>query len=351
MPRTPASAVDRRRFLQLVGATGLVLQGGILGLPMAGCKPEGDDTGNDDECFFFAVITDLHIKADPEHHNREVLAETFAVLEGFEVPVSFVLLSGDLVDDLPSNAPDYYEQHDDTALHVLEAELAATSLPTHLVMGNHDYYDQGGGLDNSLTDNFAGREALYEQRLGMPAAWHSFEHQGVRFIGLSSMQPHPDASWTPGQCGSFGPEQLAWLEDQLADGTPCFLFFHHPLATDAMVDAGLATFAPFEVPRAEGGYDKYEGTEYEGWTDPIYAILEAHAEQILAIFVGHGHWWVDDNYAGIPVMQGDSVGNSPLQTSVGEDDEEQPMRYHLIEVNLTQGSFAVYNRAWIPYDA
>jgi hypothetical protein len=27
------------------------------------------------------------------------------------------------------------------------------------------------------------------------------------------------------------------------------------------------------------------------------------------------------------------------------------MRYHIVEINLTRGSFAVYNRAWIPYDA
>ncbi len=349
MARSSHFSIDRRRFMELLGATGVVLQGSIIGLPAAGCKPVGDDTGSDDERFWFAVITDLHIKADPEHHNREVLAETLAILGANEPPLEFVLLSGDLVDDLPSDDPAYYDEHDDTALHVLEAELDAASLPCHLVMGNHDYYDEGGGLDNSLTADFEGREALFQQRLGMPAPWHSFDHAGVRFIGLNSMQPDERAGWTPGTCGSFGADQLAWLEEQLADGTPCFLYFHHPLATDAMVDAGLATFAPFEVPRAEGNYDKYEGTEYEGWTDPIYALLEAHADQVLAIFVGHGHWWVDDRYAGIPVMQGDSIGNSPLQTSVGEDDQEQPMRYHLVEVNITQGSFSIANRSWIPY--
>ncbi len=345
-----APPLDRRRFLEILGATGLVLQGSILGLPLAGCKEGADDSGDSDERFWFAVITDLHIKADPEHHNREVLAQTLGILEDFEPPVSFVLISGDLVDDLPSDDPAYYEEHDDTALHVLEAELAASAVPCHVVMGNHDYYDEGGGLENSLTADMPGREQLFVQRLGMPAPWHSFDHQGVRFIGLSSMQQDPEASWTPGECGSFGPEQLAWLEAQLADGAPCFLYFHHPLATDVMVEACAAMFYPFEVPRAEGGYDKYEGTEYEGWTDPIYAILEAHAEQVMAIFVGHGHWWVEDRFAGIPVMQGDSVGNSPLQTSVGEDEQEQPMRYHLVEVNLTRGSFAIHNRAWIPYE-
>lgn len=343
-------SLDRRRFLEILGAAGLVAQGSLMGLPLTGCKNGDNDTGTDDEVFYFAVMTDLHIKADPEHHNREVMAETLGILEGYEVPVSFVLMSGDLVDDLPSDDPSYYETNDDTALHVLEAELAATSLPCHLVMGNHDYYDEGGGLDNHLTADFPGREQVYQQRLGMPAPWHSFEHQGVRFIGLNSMQQDPEADWTPGECGSFGPEQLAWLEDQLADGAPCFLYFHHPLATDAMVEAGLAMFAPFEVPRAEGGYDKYEGTEYEGWTDPIYAILAAHAEQVMAIFVGHGHWWCEDAFEGIPVMQGDSTGNSALQTSVGEDDDEQPMRYHLVEVNLTKGSFTIHNRAWIPYN-
>ncbi len=342
--------VDRRRFIELLGAAGLVARGSLLGLPLAACKPDGD-TGDDDERFWFAVISDVHLKdATLDSGNDEVLVQTLEILEQYEVPVELILVAGDLIDDLPSDDPTHYDGAEGTALHQAEQILGDCSIPAHIAMGNHDYYLQGSALENNLTDDYPAREALYQQRLGMPGAWYAFEHRGIRFIALNSMQPDARVEWVPEACGSFGEEQLAWLEEQLADGTPCVLFFHHPLATDVFVESGYSFIMPFEVPRAEGNYDKYEGTVYEGWTDPIYGLLEEHAEHVLAVFVGHGHAWVSDTWAGIPVLEADSVGNAYPGTFIEVDGEEQPMRYHLVEVNLTQGSFAIHNRAWIPYN-
>ena len=352
MKRPAPTPIDRRRFMELLGAAGLVAQSGILGLPLSGCGSKPDETGEDDERFYFAVISDVHLKdGSVDSGNDEVLTQTLEILEHYEVPVELILVAGDLLDDLPSDDADHYEQSEGTALHQAQEILDACSIPVHIAMGNHDYYLQGSSLENNLSDDYPAREALYQQALGMPAPWYAFEHNGIRFIALNSMQPDARAGWVPEACGSFGEEQLSWLEEQLADGTPCVLFFHHPLATDVFVDSGYSFIMPFEVPRAEGGYDKYEGTVYEGWTDPIYALLEQHADQVMAIFVGHGHAWVADDWAGIPVLEADSVGNAFPGTYIEVDGEEQPMRYHLIEVNLTQGSFSVYNRAWIPYDA
>jgi 3',5'-cyclic AMP phosphodiesterase CpdA len=320
---------DRRRFLEILGAAGLVMQGSLAGLPMLGCGPK-DDTGPGEDtdaerceggCFYFAVISDTHLKDESlDSNNDEVLAATLAILEGYEVPVELVLVAGDLLDDLPSDDPEHYASTEGTA------------------------------LENNLTDDYPAREALYQQALGMPAPWYSFEHQGIRFIALNSMQPDDRVDWVPEACGSFGEEQLAWLAEQLADGTPCVLFFHHPLATDLFVESGYSAWIPFEVPRAEGNYEKYEGTPYEGWTDPIYALLEEHAAQVLAIFVGHGHAWVADSWAEIPVLEADSVGNSVYATSIEVDGEEQPLRYHLVEIDTARGTFSIYNRAWIPYE-
>ncbi len=345
----PLRPLDRRRFLELLGAAGLVAQGSLMGLTTA-CKRDQGDSGSDDELFWFAVITDTHLHGDPSHRNGEVMEQTLAILEDFEVPVSFVVVTGDVVDELPSDDPAYYEAEEETAIGRLQDIVAGTSLPVHIAMGNHDYYLKDTSLENGLTEDKAARELLFQQLLGMPAPWYAFEEQGVRFLVLNSMQQDERVDWAPETCGSFGEEQLGWIEEQLADGTPCFLFFHHPLALDAMIEHGMAVLWPFEVPRDEGGYDKYEDSEYDGWTDPIYDVLEQHAEQVMAVFVGHGHWFIEDSWAGVPVMMGDSVGNSVLQSSVGEDDDEQPMRYHLVEINLTQGTFAVYNRAWIAYN-
>ena len=345
-PPVRVAPSDRRLFLQQLGAAGLVLQGSLWGLPLA-CK-RAEDTGQD-QVFYFAVITDPHIQADPEHNNNKHLATTIQILNDFEVPLDFVVLTGDLVDELPSDDPAYYDEHDDSELHRLKEILAQAAMPCHLVMGNHDYYIDQDDMENHVTADVAAREALFQQLLDMPGPWHRFDSQGIAFYCLNTMQQDDEASWSPGSCGSFGQEQLAWLEEQLSDGMSAFLFFHHPLALDNAVEAGLTMLFPFEVPRAEGDYDKYEGSEYEDWTDPIYALLQERASQVLAVFVGHGHYFVEDHYQGIPVMMTDSVGNSYQASSIGED--EQPMRYHIVQVNLSQGSFSIYNRSWFVYNA
>ena len=335
----------RRQVVKILGAGGLLLRAGGLVLVSSCVDPEGED-----EILRFAVITDLHLKPDAERVNNQVMAETVGILNAIDPPVELVLLAGDLVDELPSDDPSYYEEHEDTALHQLELLLSGLEMPALPVLGNHDYYISDGTLENELTGDPAAREALLVEHLGLPGAWYRRDHRGVAFYGLNTMQPHPDAGWTPNRCGSFGPEQVAWLEEQLADGMPCVLFFHHPLALDNVVSAGLAAVMPFEVPRAEGGYDKYVGTEYEGWTDPIYALLDRFADQVLAVFVGHGHWFVRDELASFPVMMTDSVGNSFQLTTIDDGADEQPMRYHLVECNLTRGTLAITNEDWFSYD-
>jgi len=331
-----------------MGATGLLLHCSALSL-LAGCNP-GED-GDEDEILRFAVITDMHLKADSTHPNNGVMAETVAILNAIDPPVELVLMPGDLLDDLPSDDLAYYDEHDDTAIHRMSELLAGLEMPWLAALGNHDYYLNDGGLTNELTEDFPGREAVLAAGLDLPGMWFRHDHRGVAFYGLSTMQPHQDAEWIPGSCGSFGEEQVAWLEQQLADGTPAVLFFHHALALDNAVGAGLSGAMPFEVPRAEGNYAKYEGSEYEGWTDPIYAVLEQYAGQIQAIFVGHGHWFVRDELGGIPVMMTDSIGNSVLLTAVGEGDEAEPMRYHLVDLNLTTGEMAIANEDWFEYDS
>ena len=340
---------NRRQVVKGLGAGGLLLHSAALGLLTSCTEGEGGGEG-EDEVLRFAVITDPHLKPDPQHANNLVMAETVEILNAVEPPIELVLLTGDLLDDLPSDDSDYYDANDDTTLHQAAELLAGLTMPWLATMGNHDYYLAGGGILNDLTDDIPAREELLVDRLDLPGLWFRHDHRGIAFYGLNTMQTHTDAGWSPEGVGSFGEEQVAWLEQQLSDGEPAVLFFHHPLALDNAAGAGFSAALPFEVPRAEGEYEKYEGTEYEGWTDPIYPLLERFADQILAIFVGHGHWFVHDDLDGVPVMMTDSVGNSVLQTSLGEGDEAEPMRYHLVECNVTQATLAITNEDWFTYN-
>jgi len=346
----PAQPRSRRHFLRDLSAATLVASG-VLPLLGAGCKGSEDDDTGEDDIFYFAVITDLHLHDDPEHPNNRFMAQTVEILNGFEVPIDFVVLGGDLVDELPSEDPTYYDTYDGTALHRLVELLDGFEMPCHPVLGNHDYFVQAPGFENELVEDGPAREALFTEFLGLPGLWYAVEHRGVEVYFLNSMQKDARVSWEPDRVGSFGEEQLTWLETQLDREVPCFLVFHHPLALDNAVEAGLAFMFPFEVPRAEGNYDKYQGTEYEDWTDPIYALLSAHASHVLGVFVGHSHWFVQDTFEGIPVLNTDSVGNSITRTAIEVDGEERPMRYHIAACNLTRGTFEVYNLDWIEYDS
>jgi len=340
MSHAPEHTLSRRSFLQGLAAAQLVLTGA---LPAVACDGR-------DKTFYFAVLSDIHLHDDPEHPNAVVLAQTIDILNGFEVPIDFVLLPGDLVDEVPSEDRAYYTEHTDTSLHLLREMLDHLDMPWHAVMGNHDYFVDFAGYENHIAEDKEAVEEAFVDVLGVPGLWFGFEHQGIAFYALNSMQDDARVSWEPDRVGSFGEDQLAWLEDQLADGLPCFLTFHHPLALDNVVEAGLSFLFPFEIPRAEGGYSKYEGTEFEGWTDPIYELIERHAEQILGIFVGHGHWFVEDHLHGIPVLMTDSVGNSVQQTSETVGGEQQPMRYHIVECDPRQRTFSVYNLSSFEYN-
>ncbi|MBT3224379.1 MAG: hypothetical protein HN348_35375, partial [Proteobacteria bacterium] len=269
----------------------------------------------------------------------------------FEVSLDFVVMTGDLVDVLPSDELTYYDENDNTSIHQLKLLLDELDMPFHLALGNHDYYTDDGFLDSHTTPDKSARESLFQDQLDMPAPWYRFDHEGLGFIVLNSMQDDARVDWAPGRCGSFGEVQLAWLEEELKKGDPCFLFFHHPLALDVMVSAGAMAFFAFEVPRSEGDYEKYEDTVFEDWTDPIYDLLQEHADQVQGVFVGHGHWFVQDYFEGIPVMMTDSVGNSYQGTAIDVDGEDQPMRYHIVECNLTKNTMTIYNESHFIYNA
>ena len=87
---------------------------------------------------------------------------------------------------------------------------------TFYVPGENDVFADGG---TEYLNRFAG---------GRPGrGWQSFDYQGVHFVGLVNV-----LNFKAGRLGSLGPEQLEWLERDLAalsSSTPVVVFAHVPL--------------------------------------------------------------------------------------------------------------------------
>ena len=95
--------------------------------------------------------------------------------------------------------------------------IGSAGIETHYVPGEHDIIDEANGK-------------LYLDRYGAGtkgAGWYAFDQNGVHFIGLVNV-----ANLKAGGLGYLGPEQLAWLTDDLqgrSASTPIVVFAHIPL--------------------------------------------------------------------------------------------------------------------------
>lgn len=87
----------------------------------------------------------------------------------------------------------------------------------HYVPGEHDWLDEGQGFLQRYGQGTKGK------------GWYSFDSAGVHFIALINV-----ANFKAGSLTSLGPDQLAWLKDDvsgLSASTPIVVFTHIPLWT------------------------------------------------------------------------------------------------------------------------
>ena len=155
----------------------------------------------------FAQISDSHIGFD-KAANPDVTATLRAAIAKIKAapePPAFVLHTGDLTH---LSKPAEFD--------MLQQVLSELSMPVFYVPGEHDVLEDDG--------------QSYLQRFGQGtqgAGWHSFDKDGVHFIGLVNV-----VHQKPGGLGSLGDEQLEWLEKdvkRLKSSTPIVVFAHIPL--------------------------------------------------------------------------------------------------------------------------
>ena len=199
---------SRRGFLKCMtwAGTGLVwtVAGGIpasIGLEAAAATIKTAP-------FSFVQVSDSHVGfAKPFNPDaRNTYREAIAKIAAMPKKPDFIIHTGD-VSQLSKD-----DQFDDA-----DQIIKTAGVPVFHIPGEHDVLDDGQGKA------FLARYGKGTKGAG----WYSFNHAGVHFVALVNV-----VNLKAGGLGSLGPEQLAWLKDDLAahgPSTPIVVFAHIPL--------------------------------------------------------------------------------------------------------------------------
>jgi 3',5'-cyclic AMP phosphodiesterase CpdA len=270
----------------------------------------GGSTDKDDDIapFRFVVLSDIHVRIpgnpDDDIYNNQGNLDNFRqavnIIHTQYESADFVAVTGDLVGCLFSEDPDAYLNGNVNPAEVFMEIMEGFEKPCYVALGNHDYqkgFDAGLG-EGISTDDINLMEAIWDKVLGI-APYYAFIHKGVQFIFLNSNRGPLRDRICPGDLierfctGSFDPDQLRWLETCLEKKEPAILFCHHPPWTDS-----------------ESKVWAFYGSYRIDPEDFFYDVVRRYKDNVLAIFVGHGHFWQSDTlYGTIPVHETAALGD------------------------------------------
>lgn len=251
--------LTRRGFIQATGA-GLIAWPSFL------------EARSDGDTFHVGLIADTHIidgfyrgpESNPEDTEsilkaEERLTAARSVLNSLTPALELVFLVGDYFHDYPSTDLEFYFANS-TRIDRAKALTDGFRAPVHVGFGNHDYAVPK--VSRELTHE------LFRRKLGL-RPYYALDHRGCKFIHVNNFL---GATWEVGHArfdrsqGSLGEEQLLWLDAQLSQRMPTFVFVHFPLSVIARnehTDLGLHT------------------------------LLQRHAATVQRVISGHWHRWVD----------------------------------------------------------
>src|SRR5215469_14347283 len=207
-----SSLTSRRDALKCLAFGGagtlFALAGGVLApieVAVAASDPQRASTLGKP---LFLQISDTHIGFNKEANPDVVATLNRAIDEvnGLPAQPALIIHTGDITHLSKPAEFDLAQQ--------LLSRLRVSEL--HTVPGEHDT------TDATVSEYF--------NRFGKASAnkgYYSFDHAGVHFVALINV-----LQFKPGGLGTLGPEQLAWLKDDLkgrSASTPLVVFAHMPL--------------------------------------------------------------------------------------------------------------------------
>jgi 3',5'-cyclic AMP phosphodiesterase CpdA len=203
--------IDRRHVLEcmLWAGTGVLwtISGGV---PKSFSLLSEAEAATATNSFTFLQISDSHVGFDKKANPNALgtLQEAIAKVKALPKKPAFMLHTGDITH---LSKPKEFDDADQV--------IGSAGLDVHYVPGEHD------NIDEVPLKSYMERYGKNTKGNG----WYSFDQNGIHFIGLNNVM-----NLKPGGMGMLGPEQLAWLADDvkgLSSSTPIVVFAHIPLWT------------------------------------------------------------------------------------------------------------------------
>ncbi len=181
-------------------------------------------------------------------------------INSLDPPIDLVTISGDFIHNYPSKDWDFYMENK-TRIDIAKEIIDGFNMPVHVGLGNHDY--DVGDISREFTQD------LFREKLGLERTYYDIDHRGFKFIMLDNFLGSTHDVNSPdygGELGSFGEEQLNWLDAKLSEGMPSFVFTHYPLLV-------------------------LKGKEVGGLG--LKSVIKKHEDVVQLLIAGHTHLWMD----------------------------------------------------------
>ena len=264
---------NRRNFISILGGAAA----------LAAMPGNSFAKGAGHEAFEFIFFTDAHI--EPELNAKKGCEMAFQKLRSSKR--DFVIQGGDHVYDTMNvskeRATSIYDLYTKT-----EQDLGVKVYHT---CGNHDCFGISSKGKTGQGDKLYGKK-MFEEHFGQ--LYYSFDHKGVHFVVLDSIDPLPGGQ---GYRGFIDDAQMTWLTADLAKlpvGTPVIVSIHIPLVT--AIQAYLPVAPDHSFSRTIGN------------SDAVLKLFERY--NVIGVLQGHTHIWEQIVWHNIPYMTGGAVSGN-----------------------------------------
>lgn len=170
--------------------------------------------------FTFVFMTDIHIQTE----RNAVEGFRKAIEEVNKIKPDFVVTGGDLIYD----ALGVSFERADSLYNLYNEIIKLMKVPVYNTIGNHEIFGWYEKSNVERNHSEFGKQ-MYENRIAK--RYFSFEHKGVKFFILDSIEEIPDSGK---YFGKVDDEQIEWLKSELSvidSTTPIIISTHIPFIT------------------------------------------------------------------------------------------------------------------------